>query len=41
MTTSAAAVMVAIIGLFNDFGRLVWATLSDLIDRPLTYNLIL
>ena len=42
MTTmaSAAAVMVGIIGLFNGFGRLAWATLSDFIGRPLTYSLI-
>jgi OFA family oxalate/formate antiporter-like MFS transporter len=40
MTASAAAVMVGIIGLFNGFGRLVWATLSDFIGRPLTYSLI-
>lgn len=35
MTASAAAVMVGIIGLFNGFGRLAWATLSDFIGRPL------
>lgn len=40
MTASAAAVMVGIIGLFNGFGRLVWAALSDFIGRPLTYSLI-
>lgn len=40
MTASAAAVMVGIIGLFNGFGRLAWATLSDFIGRPLTYSLI-
>lgn len=40
MTASAAAVMVGIIGLFNGFGRLAWATLSDFIGRPITYSLI-
>ncbi|MBD7894757.1 OFA family MFS transporter [Limosilactobacillus sp. Sa3CUN2] len=40
MTASTAAVMVGIIGLFNGFGRLAWATLSDFIGRPLTYSLI-
>ncbi len=40
MTASAAAVMVGIIGLFNGFGRLAWATLSDFIGRPLTCSLI-
>ncbi|MFT8609039.1 MAG: OFA family MFS transporter [Liquorilactobacillus nagelii] len=40
MTATTAAVMVGIIGLFNGFGRLVWATLSDFIGRPLTFNLI-
>ncbi len=40
MTASAAAVMVGILGLFNGFGRLAWATLSDYIGRPLTYSLI-
>ena len=40
MTASAAAVMVGIIGLFNGFGRLAWATLSDFIGRPLTYSWI-
>lgn len=40
MTVAAAAVMVGIIGLFNGFGRLAWATLSDFIGRPLTYSLI-
>ncbi|WP_102280339.1 L-lactate MFS transporter [[Lactobacillus] timonensis] len=40
MTPATAAVMVGIIGLFNGFGRLAWATLSDYIGRPLTYSLI-
>lgn len=40
MTAGAAAVMVGVIGLFNGFGRLIWATLSDFIGRPLTFSLI-
>lgn len=40
MSAAGAAMMVGIIGLFNGFGRLVWATLSDYIGRPLTYSLI-
>lgn len=40
MSAATAAVMVGIIGLFNGFGRLIWATLSDYIGRPLTYSLI-
>lgn len=40
MTPATAAIMVGIIGLFNGFGRLAWATLSDYIGRPLTYSLI-
>ncbi|MCH4003425.1 MAG: OFA family MFS transporter [Lactobacillus crispatus] len=40
MSVTSAALMVGIIGLFNGFGRLAWATLSDYIGRPLTYTLI-
>ena len=40
MSVAKAAVMVGIIGLFNGFGRLVWATLSDYIGRPNTFSLI-
>lgn len=40
MSAATAAMMVGVVGLFNGFGRLAWATLSDLIDRPLTYTLI-
>lgn len=40
MSATTAAVMVGVVGLFNGFGRLAWATLSDLIGRPLTYTLI-
>ncbi|MCC7666102.1 OFA family MFS transporter [Liquorilactobacillus satsumensis] len=40
MSVQTAAVMVGIIGLFNGFGRLVWATLSDYIGRPATFSAI-
>ncbi|WP_270758260.1 OFA family MFS transporter [Lacticaseibacillus paracasei] len=40
MSAATAAMMVGVVGLFNGFGRLAWATLSDLIGRPLTYTLI-
>ena len=40
MSAATAAMMVGVVGLFNGFGRLDWATLSDLIGRPLTYTLI-
>ncbi|MEN2328955.1 OFA family MFS transporter [Lacticaseibacillus paracasei] len=41
MSAATAAMMVGVVGLFNGFGRLAWAILSDLIGRPLTYTLIL
>ncbi|MBT9260733.1 OFA family MFS transporter [Lacticaseibacillus paracasei] len=40
ISAATAAMMVGVVGLFNGFGRLAWATLSDLIGRPLTYTLI-
>ncbi len=40
MNAAKAAALVGIIGLFNGFGRLIWASLSDYIGRPLTYTLI-
>lgn len=40
MSVGKAAIMVGIIGLFNGFGRLVWAALSDYIGRPNTFSLI-
>ena len=40
MSAATAAMMVGVVGLFNGFCRLAWATLSDLIGRPLTYTLI-
>ncbi|HEU4286827.1 TPA: OFA family MFS transporter, partial [Streptococcus pneumoniae] len=36
LSTSHAAVMVGVLGIFNGFGRLLWASLSDYIGRPLT-----
>lgn len=41
MSAEAAALMVGILGLFNGFGRLLWAALSDYIGRPLTFTLLL
>lgn len=40
MSVGAAAALVGIIGLFNGFGRLVWASMSDFLGRELTYSLI-
>lgn len=40
MNAAKAAALVGIIGLFNGFGRFIWASLSDYIGRPLTYTLI-
>ncbi|GFZ27136.1 L-lactate MFS transporter [Lactobacillus corticis] len=40
MSAGIAAILVGIIGLFNGFGRLVWATMSDFLGRPQTYSLI-
>lgn len=40
MSVSVAALMVGILGLFNGFGRLAWATLSDYLGRPKTYSAI-
>jgi len=39
MTSLAAASMVGIMGLFNGFGRIGWASFSDNIGRPVTYIL--
>lgn len=41
LSTSHAAVMVGVLGIFNGFGRLLWASLSDYIGRPLTFNILL
>ncbi|MDO4911969.1 MAG: OFA family MFS transporter [Lactobacillus sp.] len=40
MDVTAAASLVGIIGLFNGFGRLVWASISDYVGRKITYSLI-
>jgi OFA family oxalate/formate antiporter-like MFS transporter len=40
MSAASAAVMVGIIGLFNGFGRLIWATISDFLGRPATFSAI-
>lgn len=40
MSAVVAAFMVGILGLFNGFGRLIWATLSDYIGRPNTFTVI-
>lgn len=40
MSVSVAALMVGILGLFNGFGCLAWATLSDYLGRPKTYSAI-
>nr|MBW3455082.1 MFS transporter [Streptococcus mitis] len=41
LSTSHAAVMVGGLGIFNGFGRLLWATVSDYIGRPLTFSILL
>ena len=38
LTAAAAATMVGIMGLFNGFGRIGWATISDYIGRPNVYT---
>lgn len=40
MSSEAAAVIVGFMGIFNGFGRLLWAGLSDYIGRPLTFILL-
>ncbi|MGT2960196.1 L-lactate MFS transporter [Streptococcus caballi] len=40
MSATAAAVVVGMMGIFNGFGRLLWAVLSDYIGRPLTFILL-
>lgn len=37
MSAQQAAVVVGLMGIFNGFGRLLWAGLSDYIGRPLTF----
>lgn len=36
-----AAVLVGVLGIFNGFGRLLWAALSDYLGRPKTFSLLL
>ncbi|QHE54053.1 OFA family MFS transporter [Pontibacillus sp. HMF3514] len=38
LSTAEAAALVGVLGLFNGFGRIGWATLSDYIGRPNTYT---
>ncbi|KAA0546916.1 OFA family MFS transporter [Bacillus sp. BGMRC 2118] len=38
LTTVEAAALVGVMGLFNGFGRIGWATVSDYIGRPNTYT---
>lgn len=40
-TPESAAVLVGILGIFNGFGRLLWAALSDYLGRPRTFSLLL
>lgn len=37
MSAQQAAVVVGLMGIFNGFGRLLWAGLSDYIGRPITF----
>jgi OFA family oxalate/formate antiporter-like MFS transporter len=38
LTTAEAAALVGVLGLFNGFGRIGWASISDYIGRPNTYT---
>lgn len=38
LTATEAAALVGILGLFNGFGRIGWASISDYIGRPNTYT---
>jgi OFA family oxalate/formate antiporter-like MFS transporter len=38
LSTAAAAALVGVLGLFNGFGRIGWASISDYIGRPNTYT---
>ncbi len=39
LTTAAAAALVGFLGLFNGFGRIAWASISDYIGRTNTYTI--
>jgi len=39
MSVAAAAALVGVMGIFNGFGRIAWASVSDLIGRPNVYTL--
>jgi OFA family oxalate/formate antiporter-like MFS transporter len=39
LSAATAAGMVAIIGLFNGLGRIVWSSISDHIGRPITWTM--
>jgi len=39
LTPVTAAAMVGAMGLFNGVGRISWASLSDIIGRPITYSI--
>lgn len=38
--SASAALLVGVLGIFNGFGRLLWASLSDYIGRPLTFIIL-
>ena len=40
MTANQAAIIVGLMGIFDGFGRLLWASLSDYIGRPLTCTIL-
>ncbi|KAB7671163.1 OFA family MFS transporter [Bacillus sp. B1-b2] len=39
MSIAQAATLVGVMGIFNGFGRIAWATISDFIGRPNVYTL--
>lgn len=39
-SAESAALLVGVLGIFNGFGRLLWASLSDYIRRPLTFIIL-
>ncbi|MBY5033922.1 hypothetical protein K6V78_02345 [Streptococcus gallolyticus] len=40
LSAESAAVLVGLLGIFNGFGRLLWASFSDYIGRPLTFFIL-